>query len=62
MARVADTIHGLMGMRRKLQWSVGANYIDENETILEDASLMDKTDDLVVLLHASVLPKIPSGG
>lgn len=26
VARVADIIHGLMGMRRKLQWSVGANY------------------------------------
>lgn len=26
VARVADIIRGLMGMRRKVQWSVGANY------------------------------------
>lgn len=34
---------------------------DENENILEDASLMDEMDDLIVLFHASILSKIPNG-
>lgn len=36
-------------MKRKLR------RLDEDENIVEDGTLMDKTDDLVVFLHAPVL-------